>query len=102
MREERGVLPDYLSINRWVIRFFPLLEKCFASTSAKLTLRTQSSHIFIPVYAVLKFECVSVKTKLNPTALPFKLPTNARHTAPLENYASRRLCLLLRKVIASS
>ena len=29
MREERGVFVDHSSINRWAIRFLPLLEKVF-------------------------------------------------------------------------
>jgi transposase-like protein len=29
MMEERGVLVDHSSINRWAIRFLPLLEKAF-------------------------------------------------------------------------
>ena len=33
------------------------------------------------IYAVFKLECLSVKTKLNPTALRFKLLTNATRSA---------------------
>ncbi|MFD2272647.1 hypothetical protein ACFS07_19775 [Undibacterium arcticum] len=37
MMEERGVFVDHSSINRWAIRFLPLLEKkSSASTSAQL------------------------------------------------------------------
>ena len=35
MMEERGVFADHSSINRWTIRFLPLLEKSFASTNAR-------------------------------------------------------------------
>ena len=34
-----------------------------------------------PIYAVFKFECLSVKTKLNPMALRAKLLTNATRSA---------------------
>ena len=36
MMEERGVFVDHSSINRWAIRFLPLLRKCSTSTSARL------------------------------------------------------------------
>jgi transposase-like protein len=29
MMQERGVFVDHFSINRWAIRFLPLLEKVF-------------------------------------------------------------------------
>jgi transposase-like protein len=29
MMQERGVVVDHSSINRWAIRFLPLLEKAF-------------------------------------------------------------------------
>ena len=45
------------------------------------TLRTQSSYIFMSIYAVFKLECLSIKTRLNPTALRFKLLTNAIRSA---------------------
>ena len=35
MMEERGVFVDHSSINRWAIRFLPLLRKSFANTSAR-------------------------------------------------------------------
>lgn len=35
MMEERGVLVDHSSINRWAIRFLPLLEKYSAKTSVQ-------------------------------------------------------------------
>ncbi len=35
--EERGVFVDHSSINRWAVRFLPLLEKAFRpSTSSQL------------------------------------------------------------------
>ena len=45
------------------------------------TLRTQTGHIFMSICAVFRVECLSVKTKLNPTALRFKLLTNATRSA---------------------
>ena len=35
MMEERGVVVDHSSINRWAVRFLPLLERCFANTSVQ-------------------------------------------------------------------
>ena len=61
------------------------------------TLRTQSSHIFMSIYAAFKLECLSVKTKLNPMALRAKLLTNATCSA-FEKLRSSRRSLLLRKV----
>ena len=45
------------------------------------TLRTQRSHFFMSIYAVFKLECLSIGTKLNPTALRFKLLTSATRSA---------------------
>ena len=45
------------------------------------TLRTQSGHIFMSIYAAFKLECLSVKIKLNPTALHAKLLTSATRSA---------------------
>ena len=44
-------------------------------------LRTQSSHIFMSIYAAFKLECLSVKTKLNSMALRAKLLTNTTRSA---------------------
>ena len=45
------------------------------------TLRTQSSHIFMSIYAVFKLECLSIQTNLNPMALRLKFLTNATRRA---------------------
>ena len=44
-------------------------------------MRTQSSPIFMSIYATFKLECLSLKTQLNPTALRAKLLTHATRSA---------------------
>ena len=41
------------------------------------TLRTQSNHVFMAIYAVFKLQCLSIKTKINPFALRLKFLINA-------------------------
>ena len=41
------------------------------------TVRSQSNHVFMAIYAVFKLECLSVKSKINSFALRFKLLINA-------------------------
>ena len=45
------------------------------------TLRTQSNHVFMAIYATLKLECLSIINKLNPFALCRKLLINASRSA---------------------
>ncbi|MFZ3139335.1 MAG: hypothetical protein WA147_01725 [Polaromonas sp.] len=45
------------------------------------TLRTQSKHVFMAIYAVFKLECLSVKNKINSFALRFQLLINATRSA---------------------
>jgi len=51
--------------------------------------RTQGSHVFMSIYAVFKLECLSIRTKLNPTALRFELLTSATRSA-FENLRQRQ------------
>ena len=44
------------------------------------TLRTQSNHVFMAIYATFKLECLSIANKLNPFALCRKLLINASRT----------------------
>ena len=68
---------------RWQVEVFHknLKSNAALAKSPTQTLRTQSSHIFMSIYAVFKLECLSIKTKLNPMALRFKLLTNATRSA---------------------
>jgi hypothetical protein len=52
------------------------------------TLRTQSNHIFMAIYATFKLECLGITNKLNPLALCRKLLINASRTT----YAQLQLC----------
>ena len=68
---------------RWQVEVFHknLKSNAGLAKSPTQTLRTQSSHVFMSIYAVFKLECLSIRTKLNPTALRFKLLTNATRSA---------------------
>ena len=48
------------------------------------TVRSQSNHVFMAIYAVFKLECLSIKNKINPFALRLKLLINASRTAYAE------------------
>jgi len=48
------------------------------------TVRTQSNHVFMTIYAVFKLECLSIKNKINPFVLRLKLLINASRTAYAE------------------
>ena len=45
------------------------------------TLRTQSNHVFMAIYATFKLECLGIANKLNPFALCRKLLINASRSA---------------------
>ena len=45
------------------------------------TLRTQSNHVFMAIYATFKLECLSMANKLNPFSLCRKLLINASRSA---------------------
>lgn len=68
---------------RWQVEVFHknLKSNAGLAKSPTQTLRTQSSHVFMSIYAVFKLECLSVKIRLTPTALRFKLLTNAARSA---------------------
>ena len=56
--------------------------KSNAGLANSQTLRTQVSHVFMSIYAGFKFECLSIKIRLNPTPLlRSKLPTDAARSA---------------------
>ena len=59
-------------------------------------LRTQSSHIFMSIYAAFKLECLSLKAGLNLRALRARCLANATRSA-FENYGcSSRLVVTLK------
>lgn len=45
------------------------------------TVRSQSNHVFMAIYAVFKLTCLSIRTKTNPFALRLKLLVNASRSA---------------------
>ena len=68
---------------RWQVEVFhkSLKSNAGMAKSPTQTLRTQSNHVFMAIYAVFKLECLSVKSKTNPFALRFKLLINATRSA---------------------
>ena len=48
------------------------------------TVRTQSNHVFMAIYALFKLECLSIKNKTNPFALRLKRLINASRSAYAE------------------
>ena len=68
---------------RWQVEVFhkSLKSNAGMAKSPTQTLRTQSNHVFMAIYAVFKLECLSVKSKINPFALRLKLLINATRSA---------------------
>ena len=68
---------------RWQVEVFhkSLKSNAGMAKSPTQTLRTQSNHVFMAIYAVFKLECLSVKSKINSFALRFKLLINATRSA---------------------
>jgi DDE superfamily endonuclease len=71
---------------RWKVEVFHKSLKSNANfaKSPTQTVRTQSNHVFMSIYAVFKLECLSIKNKINPFALRLKLLINASRTAYAE------------------
>jgi putative transposase len=55
MMQERGVLVDHSSINRWAIRFLPLLEKVFRKHRQPLSRSRRMDETYIKVRGVWKY-----------------------------------------------
>ena len=68
---------------RWQVEAFHQSLKFNAgmAKSPTRTLRTQSNHVFMAIYAAFELECLNVKSKINPFALRFKLFINGTHSA---------------------
>jgi len=71
---------------RWKVEVFHKSLKSNANfaKSPTQTVRTQSNHVFMSIYAVFKLECLSIKNKINPFALRLKLLINASRSAYAE------------------
>ena len=67
---------------RWQVEVFhkSLKSNANLAKSPTRTLRTQSNHVFMAIYATFKLECLSIANKLNPFALCRKLLINASRT----------------------
>jgi hypothetical protein len=68
---------------RWQVEVFhkSLKSNANLAKSPTRTLRTQSNHVFMAIYATFKLECLSITSKLNPFALCRKLLINASRSA---------------------
>jgi len=71
---------------RWQVEVFhkSLKSNAALAKSPTQTVRTQSNHVFMAIYAVFKLQCLSIKTKINPFALRLKLLINASRSAYAE------------------
>jgi hypothetical protein len=68
---------------RWKVEEFhkSLKSNANLAESPTRTVRTQSNHVFMAIYATFKLECLSIANKLNPFALCRKLLINATRAA---------------------
>jgi len=68
---------------RWKVEVFhkSLKSNANLSKSPTRTVRTQSNHVFMAIYATFKLECLSIASKANPFALCRKLLINASRSA---------------------
>src|SRR3954468_7794828 len=55
MMEERGVAVDHSSINRWAIRFLPLLEKVFRKLKQAVGISWRVDETYIKVNGAWKY-----------------------------------------------
>ena len=71
---------------RWQVEVFhkSLKSNAGLAKSPTQTVRSQSNHVFMAIYAVFKLQCLSIKTKINPFALRLKLLINASRSAYAE------------------
>lgn len=71
---------------RWQVEVFhkSLKSNAGLAKSPTQTVRSQSNHVFMAIYAVFKLECLSLKTRINPFALRLKLLVNASRSAYAE------------------
>ena len=71
---------------RWQVEVFhkSLKSNAGLARSPTQTVRSQSSHVLMAIYAVFKRQCLNIKTKINPFALRLKLLINASRSAYAE------------------
>lgn len=71
---------------RWQVEVFhkSLKSNAGLARSPTQTVRSQSNHVFMAIYAVFKLTCLSIRTKTNPFALRLKLLVNASRSAYTE------------------
>lgn len=71
---------------RWQVEVFhkSLKSNAGLAKSPTQTIRSQSNHVFMAIYAVFKLQCLSIKTRINPFALRLKLLINASRSAYAE------------------
>jgi hypothetical protein len=71
---------------RWKVEVFhkSLKSNANLAKSPTRTIRTQSNHIFMSIWAAFKLECLSIKSKPDPFALCRKLLINASRSAYAE------------------
>ena len=71
---------------RWQVEVFhkSLESNAGLAKSPTQTIRTQSKHVFMTIYAVFKLQCLSIKIRISPFALRLKLLINASHSAYAE------------------
>lgn len=62
----------------------PLKSNANLAKSPTQTVKTQSNHASMAIYAVFKLECLSIKAKINPFALRLKLLIKASRSAYAE------------------
>ena len=76
---------------RWQVGVFhkSLKSNANLAKSPTRTLHTQSSHVFMAIYATFKLECLSITNKLNPFALCHKPLLNASRIAYAQLQLSR-------------
>lgn len=70
----------------WPVEVFhkSLKSNAALARSPTQTIRTQSNHVFMAIYAVFKLQCLSIRTRINPFALRLKLLINASRSAYAE------------------
>jgi hypothetical protein len=71
---------------RWQVEVFhkSLKSNAALAKSPTQTIRIQSNHVFMAIYAAFKLQCLSIKTRINPFALRLKLLINASRSAYAE------------------
>ena len=85
-RAKRTTCTNTSCKKQWQVEVFHKSLKFNANLakSPTQTLRTQSNHVFMSIYAVFKLQCLSIKTRINPFALRLKLLINASRSAYAE------------------